>query len=81
MSRPDSFYISKNKKYTSLCLIYSLLILILTTVSHHNIILKNGKQKTYLTTIMGNTLEYENTEKRKEVVDNFIKNYNNRGNK
>lgn len=79
ISRTNSFYIYKNKKYTTLCLIYSFIILILTTISHHNILDKNSNQKTYLTTIMGNTLEYKNTEKRNEVVDNFIKNYNNKG--
>ena len=76
ISRTNSFYVQKNKKYTTLCLVYSFIILVLTTVSHHNILKKNSNQKTYLTTIMGNTLEYKNTEKRNEVVDNFIKSYN-----
>lgn len=80
VSRPDSYYVSKNKKYTSICFIFSFFSFFLITFGHQTIVMKNAKQKTYLTTILGDTFEYEETDKRNKIVNDFLKNYSKKGN-
>lgn len=71
-NRPDSYYVNKNKKYTLLSFVFALGTFIFSTLGHQIIISKNKEQKTFLTSILGQTIEYTETKNRKRIVNDFI---------
>ena len=74
--RPVSYYrIFRNRFYN---ISYGLIVLasILLIFGMVTIDKKNKMQSVYTTNVLGQTYKYEETEKRKEIVRNFIKNYN-----
>ena len=77
-ARCDSFYKEKYKKYTAMSFFFAVGTFVISTVGHQTIIVKNSNQKTFLTNVLGETVEYVDTDSRKNVVQATLRNINNR---
>lgn len=76
-NRTDSFYRKKYKKYTTISLFFAIGTFFVSTFGHQMILNKNNEQKTFLTNVLGQTVEYKDSENRKKIVDETIRYYSN----
>ena len=78
-NRPLSFY--KNKRNKMYNISYFLIFLSFCFVISGILVIenKNKKQEVFITTVLGDTYEYEYTAKRNEIVNDFLNNYNKSG--
>lgn len=74
--RPVSFYRVKRNSFYTYSYILIFLSFIFVVFGMITIDVKNKQQKIFNTTVLGKTYEYESTEHRRRVVDDFLKNYN-----
>lgn len=75
--RTDSFYREKYKKYTTISLFFAIGTFFVSTFGHQMILNKNNEQKIFLTNVLGQTVEYKDSENRKKIVDETIRYYSN----